>query len=98
MILNQVYVIGHKYCRIFILAFLTFLTGLVYTYNVIQLTIVFPYFSSVTVSFLCIQIIAAITYQIVPADTHYAEIPLAAVRSMYQKKVNYSCSFYFRTY
>ncbi|XP_010544503.1 PREDICTED: uncharacterized protein LOC104817056 isoform X2 [Tarenaya hassleriana] len=32
------------------------------------------------------EIIAAITYQIVPADAHYAEIPLAAVTSIYQKK------------
>ncbi|XP_022924960.1 uncharacterized protein LOC111432350 isoform X1 [Cucurbita moschata] len=31
-------------------------------------------------------IIAAITYQIVPADTQYAEIPLAAVSSAYQHK------------
>ncbi|GMH20183.1 hypothetical protein Nepgr_022024 [Nepenthes gracilis] len=32
------------------------------------------------------EIIAAITYQIIPADTQYAEIPLAAVSSMYQHK------------
>ncbi|XP_044468617.1 uncharacterized protein LOC123198097 [Mangifera indica] len=30
--------------------------------------------------------VAAITYQIVPADTQYAEIPLAAVSSVYQHK------------
>ncbi|KAM6592525.1 hypothetical protein CsatA_000228 [Cannabis sativa] len=33
------------------------------------------------------EIIAAITYQIVPADTQYAEIPLAAVSSAHQRKV-----------
>ncbi|XP_027070282.1 uncharacterized protein LOC113776092 [Coffea eugenioides] len=32
------------------------------------------------------EVLSAITYQIVPADTQYAEIPLAAVSSMYQKK------------
>ncbi|PRQ59874.1 putative transcription regulator GNAT family [Rosa chinensis] len=32
------------------------------------------------------QVIAAITYQIVPTDTQYAEIPIAAVSSMYQHK------------
>ncbi|XP_048322061.2 uncharacterized protein LOC107431598 isoform X5 [Ziziphus jujuba] len=32
------------------------------------------------------EVIAAITYQIVPADTQYAEIPLAAVSSIYQHK------------
>ncbi|XP_062117920.1 uncharacterized protein LOC133831569 [Humulus lupulus] len=32
------------------------------------------------------EIIAAITYQIVPADTQYAEIPLAAVSSAHQRK------------
>ncbi|PON64550.1 Histone acetyltransferase type B, catalytic subunit [Trema orientale] len=32
------------------------------------------------------EVIAAITYQIVPADTQYAEIPLAAVSSAYQQK------------
>ncbi|XP_033148416.1 mediator of DNA damage checkpoint protein 1 isoform X1 [Brassica rapa] len=32
------------------------------------------------------EILAAITYQIVPADTQYAEIPLAAVTSTHQKK------------
>ncbi|KAG8646596.1 hypothetical protein MANES_09G016500v8 [Manihot esculenta] len=32
------------------------------------------------------EVIAAITYQIVPADTQYAEIPLAAVSSVYQHK------------
>ncbi|KAF8104633.1 hypothetical protein N665_0170s0009 [Sinapis alba] len=32
------------------------------------------------------EIFAAITYQIVPADTQYAEIPLAAVTSTHQKK------------
>nr|XP_004305700.2 PREDICTED: uncharacterized protein LOC101291854 isoform X1 [Fragaria vesca subsp. vesca] len=32
------------------------------------------------------EVIAAITYQIVPADTQYAEIPIAAVSSMYQHK------------
>ncbi|XP_048225703.1 uncharacterized protein LOC8268016 isoform X2 [Ricinus communis] len=31
-------------------------------------------------------VIAAITYQIVPADTQYAEIPIAAVSSDYQRK------------
>ncbi|KAL9411625.1 hypothetical protein AB3S75_045263 [Citrus x aurantiifolia] len=31
-------------------------------------------------------VIAAITYQIVPADTQYAEVPLAAVSSIYQHK------------
>ena len=39
------------------------------------------------------QVVAAITYQIVPADTQYAEIPLAAVRSKYQRKVFHSCIF-----
>lgn len=32
------------------------------------------------------QVIAAITYQIIPTDTQYAEIPLAAVNSIYQSK------------
>ncbi|KAG7961993.1 hypothetical protein I3843_09G043200 [Carya illinoinensis] len=32
------------------------------------------------------EVVAAITYQIVPADTQYAEIPLAAVSSIYQHK------------
>ncbi|PKA66994.1 Histone acetyltransferase GCN5 [Apostasia shenzhenica] len=32
------------------------------------------------------KVIAAITYQIIPADTQYAEIPLAAVTSNYQRK------------
>ncbi|KAF8043896.1 hypothetical protein BT93_A2017 [Corymbia citriodora subsp. variegata] len=32
------------------------------------------------------EILAAITYQIVPVDTHYAEIPLAAVSAIYQHK------------
>lgn len=42
--------------------------------------------------FLFVQIIAAITYQIVPADTQYAEIPLAAVSSAYQHKVSFAPS------
>ncbi|RZC82726.1 hypothetical protein C5167_045514 [Papaver somniferum] len=33
-----------------------------------------------------LQVIAAVTYQIIPADTQYAEVPLAAVCSNYQKK------------
>ncbi len=37
--------------------------------------------------FFLFQVIAAITYQIVPADTQYAEIPIAAVNSMYQHNV-----------
>ncbi|KAL2464629.1 N-acetyltransferase [Forsythia ovata] len=32
------------------------------------------------------KVIAALTYQIIPADTQYAEIPLAAVSSIYQHK------------
>ncbi|KAF5938181.1 hypothetical protein HYC85_025687 [Camellia sinensis] len=32
------------------------------------------------------EVVAAITYQIIPADTQYAEVPLAAVRSVYQWK------------
>ncbi|XP_030452929.2 uncharacterized protein LOC115674619 [Syzygium oleosum] len=32
------------------------------------------------------EVLAAITYQIVPVDTHYAEIPLAAVSAIYQHK------------
>ncbi|XVF56231.1 hypothetical protein PTKIN_Ptkin06aG0102100 [Pterospermum kingtungense] len=32
------------------------------------------------------EVIAAITYQIIPADTRFAEIPLAAVNSIYQHK------------
>ncbi|PQM34498.1 uncharacterized protein Pyn_09296 [Prunus yedoensis var. nudiflora] len=39
------------------------------------------------------EVIAAITYQIVPADTQYAEIPLAAVSSIYQQKGFGSCLF-----
>ncbi|BBH07257.1 N-acetyltransferase [Prunus dulcis] len=39
------------------------------------------------------EVIAAITYQIVPADTQYAEIPLAAVSSIYQHKGFGSCLF-----
>ncbi|KAL6610070.1 hypothetical protein ACP70R_040039 [Stipagrostis hirtigluma subsp. patula] len=31
------------------------------------------------------EVIAAVSYQIVPADTQYAEIPLAVVRSSYQR-------------
>jgi len=34
-----------------------------------------------------IQVIAAVSYQIVPADTQYAEIPLAIVRSSHQRAV-----------
>ncbi|EOY09100.1 N-acetyltransferases,N-acetyltransferases, putative isoform 1 [Theobroma cacao] len=34
------------------------------------------------------EVIAAITYQIIPADTQFAEIPLAAVNSIYQHKVH----------
>ncbi|KAJ0042578.1 hypothetical protein Pint_17789 [Pistacia integerrima] len=33
------------------------------------------------------EVVAAITYQIVPADTQYAEVPLAAVSSIYQHEV-----------
>ena len=40
-----------------------------------------------------IQVIAAITYQIVPADTQHAEIPLAAVSSIYQHKVLFFICF-----
>ncbi|OIW11483.1 hypothetical protein TanjilG_26849 [Lupinus angustifolius] len=32
------------------------------------------------------KVMAAITYQIIPADTEYAEIPLAAVSAIYQRK------------
>ncbi|XP_075102797.1 uncharacterized protein LOC107771697 isoform X4 [Nicotiana tabacum] len=32
------------------------------------------------------EVIAAITYQIVPADMQFAEVPLAAVKSVYQLK------------
>ncbi|KAK4412901.1 hypothetical protein Salat_2937300 [Sesamum alatum] len=32
------------------------------------------------------EVIAAITYQIIPADTQYAEVPLAAVNSIFQHK------------
>ncbi|GAB2221649.1 hypothetical protein Droror1_Dr00012834 [Drosera rotundifolia] len=32
------------------------------------------------------KIVAAVTFQIIPADTQYAEIPLAAVGSMHQRK------------
>ncbi|KAL5059263.1 hypothetical protein RYX36_030867 [Vicia faba] len=32
------------------------------------------------------KVIAAISYQIIPADTEYAEIPLAAVNAIYQRK------------
>ncbi|CAJ1913389.1 unnamed protein product [Sphenostylis stenocarpa] len=32
------------------------------------------------------KVIAAITYQIIPADTEFAEIPLAAVNAIYQRK------------
>ncbi|XP_030520551.1 uncharacterized protein LOC115734104 isoform X1 [Rhodamnia argentea] len=32
------------------------------------------------------EVLAAITYQILPVDTHYAEIPLAAVSATYQQK------------
>ncbi|XP_057489616.1 uncharacterized protein LOC130775524 isoform X1 [Actinidia eriantha] len=32
------------------------------------------------------EVVAAITYQIIPADTQYAEVPLAAVNSIYQLK------------
>uniref|UniRef100_A0A2N9IL67 BRCT domain-containing protein n=1 Tax=Fagus sylvatica TaxID=28930 RepID=A0A2N9IL67_FAGSY len=39
------------------------------------------------------EVIAAITYQIVPADTHHAEIPLAAVSSIYQHK-GFGCLLY----
>ncbi|XP_038697506.1 uncharacterized protein LOC119995167 isoform X1 [Tripterygium wilfordii] len=39
------------------------------------------------------KMLAAITYQIVPADTQYAEIPLAAVRSNYQHK-GFGCLLY----
>lgn len=53
--------------------------------------IMFTWFS---LSFIVtMQVIAAITYQIVPADTHHAEIPLAAVSSIYQHKVFLSFHF-----
>ncbi|KAM3280724.1 hypothetical protein P3S67_027744 [Capsicum chacoense] len=32
------------------------------------------------------EVIAGITYQIIPADTQFAEVPLAAVKSVYQHK------------
>ncbi|XP_058211292.1 uncharacterized protein LOC131323488 isoform X2 [Rhododendron vialii] len=32
------------------------------------------------------EVVAAITYQIIPADTQYAEVPLTAVSSIYQRK------------
>ncbi|XP_011075377.1 uncharacterized protein LOC105159868 [Sesamum indicum] len=32
------------------------------------------------------EVIAALTYQIIPADTQYAEVPLAAVNSIFQHK------------
>ncbi|KAL2320707.1 hypothetical protein Fmac_029676 [Flemingia macrophylla] len=32
------------------------------------------------------KVIAAVTFQIIPADTEYAEIPLAAVNAIYQRK------------
>ncbi|KAA8518075.1 hypothetical protein F0562_015549 [Nyssa sinensis] len=32
------------------------------------------------------EVISAITFQIIPADTQYAEVPLAAVSSIYQRK------------
>ncbi|KAK4404810.1 hypothetical protein Sango_0849600 [Sesamum angolense] len=32
------------------------------------------------------EVIAALTYQIIPADTQYAEVPLAAVNSIFQRK------------
>lgn len=41
--------------------------------------------------FPCQQVIAAITYQIIPADTQYAEVPLAAVNSIFQRKVLFLC-------
>ncbi|KVI12108.1 Acyl-CoA N-acyltransferase [Cynara cardunculus var. scolymus] len=36
------------------------------------------------------EVVAAISFQIIPADTQYAEVPLAAVCSVYQHKVFYS--------
>lgn len=36
---------------------------------------------------------AALSYQIIPTDTQYAEIPLAVVRSCYQKKVKHVYKF-----
>lgn len=33
------------------------------------------------------EVIAAITYQIIPADAQHAEISLAAIRSIYQRKM-----------
>ncbi|KAE8710999.1 N-acetyltransferase, putative isoform 2 [Hibiscus syriacus] len=36
--------------------------------------------------YMMLKVIAAITYQIIPADTQFAEIPLAAVNSIYQHK------------
>lgn len=33
------------------------------------------------------KVIAAITYQIIPADMQFAEVPIAAVKSVYQLKV-----------
>lgn len=38
-------------------------------------------------SYSFIQVVAAVSYQIVPADTQYAEIPLAVVRSSHQRAV-----------
>ncbi|KAJ0737851.1 hypothetical protein HanLR1_Chr06g0211551 [Helianthus annuus] len=33
------------------------------------------------------EVVAAISFQIIPADTRFAEVPLAAVSSVYQQKV-----------
>lgn len=41
-----------------------------------------------------LQVLSAVTYQIIPADSLYAEIPLAAVRSINQHKVLFATSFY----
>lgn len=37
--------------------------------------------------FCALQVIAAVSYQIIPVDAQHAEVPLAAVSSKYQKKV-----------
>ncbi len=57
--------------------------------------------SSLTISFsiMCFsvwQVVGAVTYQILPPDTQFAEIPLAAVKKSHQRQVTiwqFLCSF-----
>ncbi|KAJ0978896.1 hypothetical protein J5N97_014370 [Dioscorea zingiberensis] len=43
------------------------------------------------------KVMASVSYQIIPTDNHYVEIPHAAVRSSYQNKVKFFSFYYTQT-